>query len=502
MPDSINETEFPEIPSIRGTFAVVAVLCAIGFAINLFFTLQQNQILYQAEIDSLKQQVQRSFEQSRETLDRQFALFISHYIRMDEVMDAISRNDRQRLLALTKDDYDRLKVQEPYLYVMHFFDTQNVTILRMHKPHSYGDDLTVLRPIVAYVNRFNKRASGLEVGKNGITYRITIPVYNRQNDKIGVLEFGIKPEYFVEELRKRFGIKSQILVKTENLKKLIYQTDFPKIDRFSIVYKDDLFNQLALDPNKAYEILEQQDKKYLVISGIRLNSYSGEEVVRFQIVKDITAFSDKREYQMHMHIAMNVALFMLFLLILYFIFNRYNQHLTSAIYRLRVSERKQQVITTASQKDELTHAYNRRYFNKIMAELIANKNSATSLIFFDFDHFKMINDNYGHLIGDEVLKAMSAFVSAQFRADDLLFRWGGEEFCLVLINTELSVAVEKAEALRTRVAETLWPQGIKLTISLGVTNIRPEDDLNSLQSRLDDLLYKAKESGRNCCMAD
>ncbi len=493
------------IPSIKKIYLLVVLLCALGFSLNLFFSLQNNKALYDLEISALETEVRQSFNQSQDSLNKQFQMVTSHYTQMPAITEAIAAKERDTLLQLAEKDYQTLQRQQPHLYVMHYFDTENVTILRVHKPHSFGDDLTALRPMLSHVNSSKKQVSGFEVGRNGITYRVTTPVFDQQQRHIGVLEFGIKPQFFVDELSKRFAIQSTILVKSASLKNLSYATDFRQVSDFSIILGDELYQRLSLEPQRSSQIIEHAESTYLVISDIGLNSFDGKEVVKFQIVKDITEVYEKREYQMWLHIVMNFALFSLFIFILYIIFNGYHQRLIHALYQLKVSQRKQRIITDASHKDELTHAYNRRFFNEVMAELVSAgelTDHFDSIVFFDLDHFKKINDDYGHLVGDEVLKALATFVSSHFRADDLLFRWGGEEFCLLLKNTSLEFALEKAERLRKQVESRVWPENIPLTISIGVTEIRAEDTLEQLQARVDKLLYQAKQGGRNRTIAE
>ncbi|MDG6778114.1 diguanylate cyclase [Thiomicrorhabdus sp. zzn3] len=490
-----------DIPSIGSIFALIVFLCAAGFGTNLYFSVQNKQTLYQSKLNMVKARVQATFQDSLELLNREFSFLVAHYGSMPAITQAIATRDRLKLYDLVASDYLMLKRLEPHLYVMHFFDPENITILRMHKPQSFDDDLTQLRPIVAYVNRNKKQASGFEGGKNGVTYRITTPMFDRNSKHIGALEFGIRPQYFVDALRQKFDIKSRILVKTDSLKNLSYETHFEKISDYSIIYTDDLFKQIKLGVHQDDEFVDYDDRTYLIISDVYLKTYDGRELVRFQILEDVTEFSEKHRYELQFHVMMNVALFSIFFTILYVIFNRYHRKLITAVQALKVSKKVQKEITHSSYRDELTHAYNRRYFNKIMTQLTEKGSEQAehynSVIFFDLDYFKKINDDYGHLVGDEILKSLSAFVRSRVRDDDLLFRWGGEEFCLLLQNTSLNEAIEKAEELRVKVAEHTWTNRIELTISIGVTEIRPDDSLVSLQNRLDALLYKAKASGRN-----
>jgi len=151
--------------------------------------------------------------------------------------------------------------------------------------------------------------------------------------------------------------------------------------------------------------------------------------------------------------------------------------------------------------DNLTGLYNRAYFldnlNMILNEA-GRYGTINSVILFDIDHFKSFNDTYGHLKGDEVLKAVSKITSANIRKSDIIARWGGEEFIVLLPNTPIATAELVAENLRKQI-ESIDISGIKnITASFGVSEYVPEDDHDSLIQRADDALYEAKDSGRNC----
>lgn len=120
---------------------------------------------------------------------------------------------------------------------------------------------------------------------------------------------------------------------------------------------------------------------------------------------------------------------------------------------------------------------------------------------FDIDHFKQVNDNYGHDVGDEVLKGLVELVRQQMRRADLLARWGGEEFMIMAAETPCTGALELAEKLRRRVAAESFEQVGKVTISLGVAAYHRQEPLKNLLKRVDDALYQAKEQGRNRVVA-
>jgi len=151
--------------------------------------------------------------------------------------------------------------------------------------------------------------------------------------------------------------------------------------------------------------------------------------------------------------------------------------------------------------DSLTHIYNRLHFAHFLdAEIDKAKRygSKFSIIFFDLDHFKDVNDNYGHLVGDEVLERITEIVSKANRSADIFARYGGEEFIILTPETELSGALIHAERLRNDIANHDFKSVGQVTSSFGVAEFNAEkDDVETLLERADKALYLAKEYGRN-----
>jgi diguanylate cyclase (GGDEF)-like protein len=151
--------------------------------------------------------------------------------------------------------------------------------------------------------------------------------------------------------------------------------------------------------------------------------------------------------------------------------------------------------------DELTKLYNRRYFNERLAEAMSaarRHDYPLSLIMIDLDHFKVVNDNYGHSAGDQVLKAFADLLRDMIRAEDVAARWGGEEFIIILPHTLCEAAAALAERIRDafeNISRSTTP--IALSASFGVVQLRIGEDEDSLIRRADDALYCAKHEGRN-----
>ena len=161
------------------------------------------------------------------------------------------------------------------------------------------------------------------------------------------------------------------------------------------------------------------------------------------------------------------------------------------------------VIQEIAIHDELTGFYNRRH----LLELLENEknrslrgNAVFTIAMLDIDHFKKVNDTYGHQAGDEVLRRVSAAIKSTMRNTDFCGRYGGEEFVLVLIQTDLKEAMICAERMRANIEKCRFPgigNGLTITASIGLSQYQTREEIDTMVARADRALYRAKEGGRN-----
>jgi two-component system cell cycle response regulator len=161
--------------------------------------------------------------------------------------------------------------------------------------------------------------------------------------------------------------------------------------------------------------------------------------------------------------------------------------------------------------DQLTGLHNRRYMSRHLDTLIASAQKSgrpLAFLIFDIDHFKTVNDTHGHDIGDEVLREFAGRIGANVRGIDLACRYGGEEFVVVMPDTDIQFASAVAERLRSSVETTPFtisrpPNKLNITISIGIAESdKGEDTAEKLLHRADQALYRAKRDGRNRVVAD
>ncbi len=172
-----------------------------------------------------------------------------------------------------------------------------------------------------------------------------------------------------------------------------------------------------------------------------------------------------------------------------------------------------EAIRAESLTDPLTSLGNRKYFDRSIQAVVANAHATgepLSLLMFDIDHFKSFNDSYGHLTGDQVLRLVGMSLKQAIKGQDVTARYGGEEFAVILPNTALRQALTVADHIRRAVmSKELKKKSTgeilgRVTISVGVSVLRPGEDTDSFIERADACLYAAKRAGRNrvICEAD
>lgn len=215
-----------------------------------------------------------------------------------------------------------------------------------------------------------------------------------------------------------------------------------------------------------------------------------------------------------------------FVVLLFLIFSKYTERLLSIINKMtrelkqyhdqlehtvnelqmEMVERKVAIeeLEMLASTDPLTSLFNRRKFDELLAyEVERNQRYRInlSLIMCDIDHFKQINDKFGHAVGDQALVTFSNKITENIREVDIFARWGGEEFMILMPNVSIDNACSVAEKLRKIIANTNIKKVGALTASFGVTHYNNGDTVESFVKRVDEFLYQAKQQGRNTVVA-
>lgn len=184
---------------------------------------------------------------------------------------------------------------------------------------------------------------------------------------------------------------------------------------------------------------------------------------------------------------------------------RLNTHLDEIVMqRTRELEDKNMELEVLSTTDQLTGLYNRRHAEQTLQRTLnqcERYGTPMSIILADIDHFKSVNDTYGHDVGDKVLIKVSLAIEKTIRNTDTAARWGGEEFLILVPETETELCSTLAERLRENIQNGNHDHGSTVTASFGIASHQPGDTLSALIKRADAALYTAKGNGRNCVVA-
>lgn len=170
----------------------------------------------------------------------------------------------------------------------------------------------------------------------------------------------------------------------------------------------------------------------------------------------------------------------------------------------QILQQRNRHLSELATKDSLTDIHNRHMFSELFAkELSMLKRHATrlALVMIDLDHFKQVNDTYGHNIGDAVLKHFASLVTSSVREADMFARWGGEEFVLLLRNAGCDEAFGVSEKIRSLIETQAFEGAGRVTCSIGITEVAEDDTIQSAIERADRAMYAAKDAGRNRTVA-
>lgn len=243
-----------------------------------------------------------------------------------------------------------------------------------------------------------------------------------------------------------------------------------------------------------FGIFRLNTRKFLYVSVFTLLTYGG----------DIALLRIFRPQGVNFHVEYLQWLVLALVLVAFSIIGGY---ISSIRRNLGISrselEKSISIIREMAIRDELTGVFNRRHLMDLLED---EKNRASrggslfSIAMLDIDHFKNVNDAYGHLMGDEVLRTVTTVIRDVLRNTDFCGRYGGEEFLLVLTQTDINGAMLCAERVRASVGQSLFPNlgpDFRITVSLGLTEYRIREDVEETISRADEALYRAKKAGRN-----
>ena len=324
---------------LKGRYGlVIFILLIMGIGSRINYDYMQAESLIKSEVQSLNKQISALIFDHAGHIDEKYRVISKIYQHNKKFIELMQNRDRDELFKELTYDYDSMRYLDKHLHVMHLFDANNTTIVRMHKPELYNDNLSDIRPMVKDVNKNRVGASGFEVGKNGITYRVTSPIISKDYRHLGVLEFGVKPSYFIEEIADIIDLEAELLVQSESLKTLSVQKSREHIGEYSAVDVSGVFKEInsKINLNEKYQIMQVGEKTYAVLNNISLMSYSGLNEAKIIFAKDITALVEKYKKSLFMIYSINL-LVILSVVIIFFIGLRKTKNLKVSLKELNAT---------------------------------------------------------------------------------------------------------------------------------------------------------------------
>jgi diguanylate cyclase (GGDEF)-like protein len=281
---------------------------------------------------------------------------------------------------------------------------------------------------------------------------------------------------------------------------LLVDDSATNIQLLAACLKDDYQLKIATSGEQCLQIAPKQPLPDLILLDIEMPGLNGYEVCKQLKDQELTAdipviFVTARETNADEEKGLSLGAVDYFTKPIHpaIVVARVRTHMTLKIQRDKLEK--------LALHDQLTNLYNRYYMLDIAKHKVAKAirhQHKFCVLMIDIDHFKSVNDEHGHMTGDAILKATAKQLLKASRQEDIVCRWGGEEFLILLDACELEDAVRKANKLR-QVIFDLNPHGIKTTISLGAAEFceTGEENFDNLLKRADEALYRAKNAGRN-----
>lgn len=393
---------------------------------------------------------------------------------------------------------------------IHFHLPDGTSFLRMNSPSKYGDLLNNFRYSVKVANSEFKYVSGFEEGRVFNGYRFVYPLFNKEQH-VGSVEISVSVASVMKAFNKNFPTRdTSFILRKDLVENTLFEEDQAR-------YSDSLINDnyvvdqeilRAIEPNITYGDL------YLDVDFINALKHSLEPYLDKRQSFSFSIFYDRKAYLIQYFAQYNIEGIMVGYL---FSIGEDSNFITMRnalstqlfvtsvsyfiiIFILVIFETNRVKINDLALKDSLTKTYNRySFFELAQHELFRSErnNSKTSFAMLDIDYFKTVNDTYGHGIGDDVLVELTRVVLQTIREGDIFGRYGGEEFILMMPETDLSNARIAAERIRMSIESHSFERVDKLTISVGISERLAGESVDSSIDRADLALYDAKQTGRN-----
>lgn len=415
---------------------------------------------------------------------------------------------RDRLYQKTYNKYLSMKEYEYRQFQFHLANTES--FLRLHAPEKYGDLLLGIRESVRLTNENLEKTTCFEEGRIFNGFRYVYPLLNKDKH-IGSVEVSVSSRSIIKILSQLYqnedfyfiidkAVADQKLFEEElsNYQDLAILEGFyldkdimeiAELNRTVVSDLEESFFQKAVDINsdkiknkESFSTVNNYNGKNYTITFLAIENIEKTPVAYLISIQESQGF-ERIIKSNNLQVMMVTLLFVLIILF----------GLLLVFYYKKLRER--------AERDDLTNLYNRNKFYelaKIEEKSAMQFKYQSAVLLLDIDRFKKINDKYGHKWGDQVLTKLASEITKNLRERDIFARWGGEEFVLLLPDTGKSEAFNLAEKIRKTICQSPDEQLNKITISIGVATIDPDNyNIDRAIMQADQAMYRAKAKGRN-----
>ncbi len=515
---SLSDDHPPAAPRLKLAVLVPIVSVVIAVvALFLYTTYRHEQQDLEREASRARSSIQYLYEKGIIDHAEILAAAAESIVHSELIAAALVRGDRQRLLELSRKMFSDFKAKYGITH-WYYHGKDRVNLLRVHQPPRHGD--TISRFTMLAAERNGAPSYGMEIGPLGtFTLRYVYPWYVHDgtvSSLIGYVEVGMEVENLFDDIENMLDVGISVFIEKSLLDRATWEEGarmlgrVPNWDRFpnlvSTAFRQEkisapLLDQFA-DAERILDVtptaMSSGDIEFRVVS-VPLTDVREEHIGYVIAFLDITAKSMAAREQVIAAIAIAIVVGLALFVFFYRLIDSTERRLITADHKLR----------KLATHDGLTGLLNHRMFQLRLAEecLRASRyDREVTMLMFDIDFFKNVNDTYGHQIGDVVLKHVAKLISKQCRNVDAVCRYGGEEIAVLLPETSLAEGVHVGERIRMCIEADQFKasgiDGLKLTASVGASAFPTHAGTpDQLAQSADAALYRAKETGRNRVVA-
>ncbi len=440
------------------------------------------------------------------------------------LQDAWQAKDRDKLLSYAMPIFEEMRSQHQVTH-FYFVDPDGVCFLRVHKPKRYGDKID--RFTLDTAKREEAQAHGIEIGPLGTFALRVVRPWKIDGELVGYIELGEEIDHITPKLKEIIGAEMFFVINKKYLDRNQWNEGLETMGQTG---EWDLFSKFVVVdqttksiPSQLRDYLEKHQsdiglehfsstvevsirKKRLLGGFVPLIDAGSRDVGEIIVLHDIREEGALLRTILIILVISGSAVGLSLFTFLYFCLGRIEKDIQVAQsgLMLEIEKRKEQEKQLAhlATHDALTGLPNRRALEEALKRAMsrARRGTESTLLFLDVDNFKPINDAAGHISGDKVLITLTRVLQESLRTEDFLARTGGDEFAILLEQTDIDQAQDIAERTRQSVEEgTFAVNGheFQVSISIGIALVDGEQDIWESMSNADDAMYRAKKRGHN-----